>query len=66
MSVDVSQGGYYSVFGRMHCLDPQTKKFVVPYHSDASLARGGNNNNKLWLIVRYMKGCCVADPDLIN
>lgn len=27
---------------------------------------GDSKENNLWFIVRYMKGCCVEDPDLVN
>ena len=56
MSADVSHGGYYSLHGRMHCLDLTRQRFVVP-------DTGDKKENNLWLIVRYMKGCCVEDPD---
>jgi hypothetical protein len=73
--VNVTKGGFFSVFDKVHFLDARSFKPIVlssdvqpkgKLKNQINRAMLQNSDetedlNRLWLIIRYMKGCNSAD-----
>jgi hypothetical protein len=73
--VNVSRGGFFSIFDKVHYIDPRTLRPVVitkdaPTGKCQKLRNQRNNLenteeledlNRVWMIVRYMKACSKDD-----
>ena len=54
------KGGFYSVFDRVQPVETTKLRSGIANSSKEI------EMNKLWLIVRYMKGCCSKEPEEFN
>lgn len=79
MHVNVTKGGFFSVYDKVHYLDARTFKPVIisqdvapkgkhkkQFNRLLAQTEETEDLNRLWLIVRYMKSCSSDDLQTVN
>lgn len=82
MHVNVSRGGFFTVFDKVHYVDPRTLKPIIITRDAPSVTKNlklrnqrtthlniaddTDDQNRVWMIVRYMKNCSKDDAKSAN